>query len=121
MSEIFNSEEVRRFEYGQFLKKDSYSFMQKAGKRVFEFINNNFKNKKSIIVLCGPGNNGGDGFIIARHLMNNGYPVEVYTFTGANNYKGDALTALQEFKGKLKQLNLFKLQKDTLIVDAYLE
>ena len=49
MSEIFNSEEMRRFEYGQFLKQDSYSFMQKAGKRVFEFINNNFKNKKSII------------------------------------------------------------------------
>ena len=34
MSEIFNSEEMRRFEYGQFLKKDSYSFMKKAGKRV---------------------------------------------------------------------------------------
>ena len=80
MSEIFNSEEMRRFEYGQFLKQDSYSFMQKAGKRVFEFINNNFKNKKSIIVLCGPGNNGGDGFVIARHLMNYGFSVKVYIY-----------------------------------------
>ena len=49
MDEIFNSEEMRRFEYGQFLKKDSYSFMQKAGKRVFEFISNNFKNKKYLV------------------------------------------------------------------------
>ena len=116
MNEIFSSEEMKRFEQEQFLKRSSYSFMQKAGSRVFEFISNNFKNGQQIILLCGPGNNGGDGFVIARHLMNSGYPVEVYTFTGANNYKGDALTALQEFKGKLKQLNLFKLQKDTLIV-----
>jgi len=99
MSEIFNSEEIRRFEQEQFLKKNSYFFMQKAGKRVFEFISNNFKNKQQIILLCGPGNNGGDGFIIARHLKDHGYPVEVYIFTGANNYKGDAHTALQEFGG----------------------
>ena len=48
MSEIINSAEMKRFEKVQFLKKNSYSFMQKAGKRVFEFIINNFKNKKSI-------------------------------------------------------------------------
>ncbi|SVC38655.1 uncharacterized protein METZ01_LOCUS291509, partial [marine metagenome] len=118
MSEIFNSEEMRRFEYGQFLKKDSYSFMQKAGKRVFEFINNNFKNKKSIIVLCGPGNNGGDGFVIARYLKNHGYPVKVYIYVNKNHYKGDALKALKEFKGELKKIDFFKLQNNALIVDA---
>jgi len=118
MSEIFNSEEMRRFEYGQFLKQDSYSFMQKAGKQVFEFINNNFKNKKSIIVLCGPGNNGGDGFIIARHLKNHGYPVKVYIYVSENHYKGDALKALKEFKGELKKIDFFKLQNNALIVDA---
>jgi len=80
MSEIFNSEEIRQFEKGQFLKKNSYFFMQKAGKRIFEFINTKFKNKKTIIVLCGPGNNGGDGFVIAKHLMNWGYKVEVYIY-----------------------------------------
>ena len=118
MSEIFNSEEMRRFEYGQFLKKDSYSFMQKAGKRVFEFISNNFKNKKSIIVLCGPGNNGGDGFVIARHLMNHGFPVKVYIYVSKNHYKGDAFKALNEFKGELKKIDFFKLQNNALIVDA---
>ncbi len=48
------------------------------------------KNKK-ISVFCGKGNNGGDGFAIARHLINNGALVEVYTI-GGNDYKGDALT-----------------------------
>jgi len=118
MNEIFSSEEMKRFEQEQFLKRSSYSFMQKAGSRVFEFISNNFKNKRPIIVLCGPGNNGGDGFVVARHLMDHGYSVEVYIFADANNYKGDALTAFKEFKGELKKISLFKLQKNTLIVDA---
>ncbi len=118
MSEIFNSEEMRLFEHDQFLKKNSYSFMKKAGKRVFEFINNNFKNKKLIIILCGPGNNGGDGFVIARHLMNQGYPVKVYIYVSKNHYKGNALKALNEFKGELKKIDFFKLQNNALIVDA---
>ena len=77
--------------------------MQKAGGKIFEFINNNFKNRRPIIVLCGPGNNGGDGFVVARQLVEHGYPVEVYIFSDVNNYKGDALRALKEFKGDLKK------------------
>jgi len=75
MTEILNSLETRRFEKREFLKENSYFFMRKAGKQVFKFIKNNFKNKKKIIVLCGPGNNGGDGFIIAKHLVKHGYKV----------------------------------------------
>ena len=118
MIEIFDSEEMRRFEQRQFIKKNSYYYMKKAGNQVFKFIDNNFKNKKSIIVLCGPGNNGGDGFVIARHLMDHGYFVTVYTYVSENKYKGDALKALKGFKGELKTIDLFKLKKNALIVDA---
>ena len=110
MNEVFSSEEMKKFEQKQFLKRDSYSFMQKAGDQVFKFINNRFKNNRPTIVLCGPGNNGGDGFVVARNLMDHGYPVKVYILTGVNNYNGDALTALKEYKGELKKINLFKLQ-----------
>ena len=51
MNEIFSSEEMKRFEQEQFLKRNSYSFMQKAGDQIFKFINNRFKNKRPIIVL----------------------------------------------------------------------
>ena len=118
MNEIFSSEEMKRFEQEQFLKRSSYSFMQRAGGQIFKFINNRFKNKRPTIVLCGPGNNGGDGFVVARHLMDHGYPVKVYIFANTNNYKGDCLTALKEFKGELKKINLFKLQRNALIIDA---
>ena len=118
MSEIFNSEEMRLFEKGQFLKRNSYFYMQKAGRSVFQFINNNFKSNKPIIVLCGPGNNGGDGFVIARHLLNRGFPIKVYIYVGKNHYKGDALKAFNEFKGEFKKIDFFKLQNKALIVDA---
>ena len=107
MVEIFDSEEMRRFEQRQFIKKNSYSYMKKAGNQVFKFIDTNFKNKKSIVVLCGPGNNGGDGFVIAKYLMKQGYFVDVYTYISESKYKGDALKALKEFKGVLKAIDLF--------------
>ena len=59
-SEVFLSEEMQKFEKSNFLKRNSYSFMKKAGYEVFKFIRDNFKKEQSIIVLCGPGNNGGD-------------------------------------------------------------
>ena len=117
-SEILLSEEMRRFEKLNFLKKSSYSFMKKAGYEVFKFIEENFKKKQSIIVLCGPGNNGGDGFVIAKHLMARGHSIKVYTFADINSYKGDALKALKDFKGITKKISFFKIEKNTLIIDS---
>jgi len=118
MHEILNPEEMRRFEKSQFTKRTSYTYMQKAGNQIFKFIDTNFKNKKSIIVLCGPGNNGGDGFVAAKCLMDKGYFVTAYTYSSNDKYKGDALKALNRFEGELKSINLFKLQKNAIIVDA---
>jgi len=118
MREIFNSTEMKRFEQSQFRKKNSYSYMKKAGYSVFSFIKRKFKKIRSVSVLCGPGNNGGDGFVIAKHLMEHGYYVNVYTYLNKDKYSGDALKALRGFKGKIKTINSFKLQKDVLVVDA---
>ena len=45
---------------------------------------------KTVAVFCGKGNNGGDGFAIARHLYNLGYKVVVYLVCGSD-FSGDAL------------------------------
>ena len=116
--EIFSSNEMKNLEKVNFKEKDSYSYMQKAGYQVFQFIKDNFQKKQLIIVLCGPGNNGGDGFVVAKHLRDSGYRVKVYIFTDKNNYIGDAYKALKDFKGKLEKIKLFKLTKKVLIVDA---
>lgn len=44
----------------------------------------------AIVVLCGPGNNGGDGFVIARHLRNAGVPVSVVLALPPERSRGDA-------------------------------
>lgn len=47
-------------------------------------------NRQAAVILCGPGNNGGDGFVIARHLWNYGWRVRVVTTQDPLSYSGDA-------------------------------
>lgn len=49
----------------------------------------NATNKK-VICVCGKGNNGGDGFMCARHLVNKGVEVEVFLMGESSQLKGDA-------------------------------
>jgi NAD(P)H-hydrate epimerase len=44
-----------------------------------------------VTICCGKGNNGGDGFVIARHLDNRGVPVRVFLFAKPEELTGDAL------------------------------
>lgn len=68
------------------VQNGTFSFrelMQKAGSSAFEIINDKFdiRNKK-IAVFCGNGNNGGDGFVIAKLLYEHGADVTVFTPLG---------------------------------------
>ena len=118
LDQVVSTEEMRLFEKKEFLKKKSYFFMKNAGKQVFDLIKKNFKKKQPIIVLCGPGNNGGDGFIIAKHLIDHGHKTKVYALLNKKSYKGDAFKALNEYGEKIKKISSFRIKKNALIVDA---
>ena len=62
--------------------------MENAGRGITECL---LKRKpKSVLVCCGRGNNGGDGFVIARHLDQAGIPVRVILFANPRDLLGDA-------------------------------
>lgn len=69
--------------------------MERAGQAVARVAANLAPDGGNILLLCGPGNNGGDGFIAARCLSARGFQVDVRLVKPASVLKGDALTAFQ--------------------------
>jgi len=70
----------------------SQALMESAGTSVAEFLWQRFPNAatRRIVVLCGKGNNGGDGFVVARKLQERGAKPAVYSFAAADEMRGDA-------------------------------
>src|SRR4029079_13733918 len=64
--------------------------MENAGRGCAELLMRLNPEKRPTVILCGPGNNGGDGFVIARHLDNHGWPGAVNVFAKCNHTPGDA-------------------------------
>jgi len=73
-----------------------YQLMERAGTAAFENLQQYWPNAQSILVLCGKGNNGGDGFVVARlaHLAN--VRVTVLLTCDVKSIKGDALLAYEK-------------------------
>lgn len=64
--------------------------MENAGRGCAELLMRLNPERLPTVILCGPGNNGGDGFVIARHLDNARWPIEVWAFVEPENLTGDA-------------------------------
>jgi len=65
--------------------------------------------RRKVCIFCGTGNNGGDGYVIARHLLNSGFEVVVVLCGDRNKVKGDAKTnldVLEKLGQTIEQLNL---------------
>jgi NAD(P)H-hydrate epimerase len=92
--------------------------MAAAGNGVFEAIVNRFPPQPSV-VLCGPGNNGGDGYVVAEKLRRAGWDVMVGALVERTALKGDAAWAAALWQGKTQILkDTSVLDGRTLVVDA---
>jgi len=58
--------------------KSLWDLMQEAGAAAFECLQHDFEEARSVTVLCGPGNNGGDGYIVAQLAKEAGYAVNLF-------------------------------------------
>jgi len=79
----------------------SLQLMENAGTRVADacgkFAGSAASRPAKFAVLCGKGNNGGDGLVAARHLQSLGAQVKVYLFSEPRDLRGDAATNLQRW------------------------
>ncbi len=71
-----------------------------------------------VLVLAGPGNNGGDGFVAARYLRHWGWPVRVALLGDARALRGDAALNLERWEGETEPLALSCLEGADLAIDA---
>ena len=98
--------------------------METAGRRAAEEILKRFPDHDRVVILCGPGNNGGDGFVIARYLKLAGTQVELCLSHLPNRSKGDAGEALKALSGSGISMRPWtgaeSLAADVLLIDALL-
>lgn len=93
------------------------AMMEAAGAAVASFIIRSIE-KRQVVVLCGPGNNGGDGFVIARKLRDEGWPVRVGAVAGKDQLQGDAALMAGLYDGEVGKLSPATFEGAELIVDA---
>ena len=100
-----------------------YELMKRAGESAFHILREKWPRARRIIVLCGAGNNAGDGYVLARCALEYGFEVAVIPFKPVEQLKGDALKAAQDFikhNGQLIPFEVYQLDSRDVIVDALL-
>jgi ADP-dependent NAD(P)H-hydrate dehydratase / NAD(P)H-hydrate epimerase len=93
------------------------ALMEQAGRAVADAVARHPLGTR-IVVVAGPGNNGGDGFVAARVLAQRGYPVRLLLLGDAVRLKGDAGQAAQRWTGAVEAASPGALSGAGVIVDA---
>jgi len=91
--------------------------MENAGRAVADAVSRRWP-PCPIVVLCGPGNNGGDGFVAARILAERGWAVRLALLGERTALKGDAAAAAARWPGRVEPLDVGSLDGAGLVVDA---
>ncbi len=87
----------------------SITLMENAGSAVARFVLSDYPQAERVGILCGKGNNGGDGFVVARKLVEAGRAVRVLLLSDPAELGGDAAMMFQEMLGTLRPLNIAPL------------
>ncbi len=99
------------------------TLMESAGGAAYQLMRSKWPDAKTILILCGPGNNGGDGYILARLAKEDGLAVKLQLIGDHTKLAGDALLAAERcIASGLKSMAYSKedLSKADVIVDALL-
>ena len=103
----------------------SIDLMERAARRASDWIKKNISKNDNILVVLGSGNNGGDGLVVARHLLLAGFKVSVLNLMLSDNYSPDFITNKERWI-ELRNTSIQKWSKNikfsdySVIIDAIL-
>jgi NAD(P)H-hydrate epimerase len=93
------------------------ALMENAGRPVAQEIQKRWA-RCPVVVLCGPGSNGGDGFVAARRLAEADWPVRIALLVPRNSLRGDAAYHAALWRGPVEPMTPAALDGAALVVDA---
>jgi hydroxyethylthiazole kinase-like uncharacterized protein yjeF len=96
---------------------DGYGLMQRAGQAVAAVVLERYPGAAKVHVLCGPGNNGGDGYVVARLLRESGVDVALWV-SGSLRPGSEAALAAAGCRLERQPLSAFTAAPGSLVVDA---
>lgn len=92
--------------------------MEAAGAAVANAVQSNYPAARRVVVVAGPGDNGGDGFVAARLLADHGYVVRVVLVGERGRLAGDAATAAGAWRGATEAADPNALGEADVVIDA---
>jgi ADP-dependent NAD(P)H-hydrate dehydratase / NAD(P)H-hydrate epimerase len=94
------------------------TLMENAGRAVAQAVSTRQSSGSRVVVLAGPGNNGGDGFVAARLLVEQGYAVKVLLVGALDKLTGDAAAAAKAWDRGMAPASPEELAGADVVIDA---
>ncbi len=117
--ELLTAEEMSRAEkLAAEAGTSTLTMMETAGRAVAEEVVRRFPRGSRVTVLCGPGSNGGDGFVCARFLRERGYQVRLALLGRKEELKRDPKEMARRWDEAIEPMSLQSLEGAQLVVDA---
>ena len=99
-------------------REDSFKLMERAGQAIADIVLNDYRQCRKIAVLCGPGNNGGDGYMAAHILKSHGFEPTIFAL-GTPRARSDAEKAAALWGAKHLAFDNFSSPQDfDVVIDA---
>lgn len=118
---LYTVKQIRAIESGAIAQTSEDTLMARAGASAFLLLKEKFPDSHSMKVLCGAGNNGGDGFVLAAHAKASGMQVSVLTVGEMDNLSDTAKNAYLKLKEEGISTHPFDLNETLDDVDVIVD